>query len=96
MQLSVITQCGECQFWNQDRTKNFAEVTGSVVGGTDDWPPADLTVGICTLAKHVVNQFSTAEGFPGPMAAVDGSGFYAALWTRNTHGCLAGKAKEPT
>ena len=92
MQLSVITQCGECQFWNQDRTKAYDES----YGGMDDWPPADLTVGICKLAKHVVSQVSAAEGFPGPMATVDGSGFYAALWTRNTHGCLAGKAKEIT
>jgi len=89
-----IVHCVECKFWDQSPVKEYAETAGNAQAGTDAWDPVDLSVGRCLKARHVTNTYSIASGFEGPMAAVDGSGFMAALYTKDTHGCVAGVRKE--
>lgn len=100
MNLPIATRCGECQFWTQEPSEMYRDI----YEGDNDYPPVDTTVGVCLQARHINDAKANysdqpASGFQGPMTVKDASSFHAALWTKDTHGCLAGVQKgthDPT
>lgn len=93
MNLPIAVLCCDCEYWDQrdvQAQKAQNEHLDKLFGNESE--PVDLTVGKCLLAKHK-KEGDLGTGFPGPMATADGSGYHAALWTRNTHGCIAGVAR---
>lgn len=95
MNLPIAVLCGDCKFWNQIPLEAYKDVFGDVEGE----PLADPTVGVCELALHVSkdskgNHNQPAAGFNGSMVVKDASAYMASLWTKNTHGCLAGVASN--
>lgn len=93
MNLPIAIRCGECKHWTQEPLQDYK----NAYGWDEDSLPVDLTTGVCTLALHVekanVKEDQPATGFTGPMMVKDASSFHAALWTKDTHGCLAGVQK---
>ncbi len=99
MNLPIAVLCGECKFWHSEDVLDSYRDTYEESGWDDSTPEPDPTVGICVLAKHAKqvaasNPYHLEGGFQGPMAMKDGSNYLATLWTKVTHGCLAGVQKE--
>lgn len=99
MNLPIAVRCSDCKFWSsKDVLDSYRDTYGW--DGWDEYTPApDPSVGICTLAIHIKKAAPKAYqhpegGFEGSMVVKDASDYMATLWTKDTHGCLAGVQKE--
>lgn len=93
MNLPLAMRCGDCKHWTQKPLEDYKYMY-------DEEAPVDPTVGVCQLALHVKQACDKnnqpATGFRGSMVVKDASNYYAVLWTKDTHGCLAGVSKHQT
>lgn len=92
--IQLQTLCEGCEYWHRVDT-DYAREKGGSYYDTYEGDPAppllDLSVGVCSLMKHEPNLEEHKGWSDNQPRVVDGSQYFAAVWTKATYGCILGK-----
>ena len=89
--IQIKTLCEGCKHWHR-ADSDYAKKKGGLCYDTYEYDPEppliDLSVGLCSLAKHEPSSQQYAGWEGDQPSLLDGSGYFAAMWTKATYGCV--------